>query len=89
MDKSGPAYAQHYAAAVRWLELTVALAMVHRGDALDKDRRRAITTEILGRWRGNRGEGWTPTVSDLDNLYEAGVRWAVENTRVRLFDQGA
>jgi hypothetical protein len=86
MDKSLPASPQHFAAALRWVEMTVAHAMVFRNDPLEKDRRRAIATEIVGRWRGNRGAEWTPTVGDVDRLYESTVKWAVEQTGVRLFD---
>lgn len=85
MDKSQPAFPQHYAAAVRWVELTVAHAMVRRGDVLDKERRRQVTLEIVGRWRGNRPPTWQPTVEDLDNLFDATLRWTVQQTPTTLF----
>ncbi len=86
MDKNQPAARQHYVAALRWVEMCVAHAMVYRNDPLDKERRRAITSAIIGRWRGNRGTDWNPTVGDLDRLYESAVRWMVSETGVRLFD---
>ncbi|MEK6702016.1 MAG: hypothetical protein AABZ53_07125 [Planctomycetota bacterium] len=86
MDKDAPAQVQHYNAAIRWVGLTVTHAMVFRGDPLDKDLRRTTVMDILGRWRGNRGTTWTPSIADLDRLYEATIKWAVENTNARLFE---
>jgi len=86
VEKSRVAHPAHEQAAVRWVELTVAHAMVRRGDVLDKARRRAITEELVGRWRGNRGPQWRPTIADLDALFDTTVRWVVENTGVTLFD---
>ncbi len=86
MDKDALANTQHYQAAVRWVGLTVTHAMVFRGDPLDREHRRTTVLDILGRWRGNRGETWQPSIADLDRLYEATIKWAVENTGARLFD---
>ena len=87
MDKSQPAIPPHVAAAYRWVELSVAMAMVKRADApLTKAGRQEVARQIIGRWRGNRAPGWTPSVADLDGLFESTTRWLVENTDVKLFD---
>lgn len=88
MDKSRPAHPAHYEAALRHVHLTVALAMVYRDDSLDKEIKRRTAEEIIGRWRGNRGESWHPTVADLDQLFESASRWLMQTTPLKLFGEG-
>lgn len=66
--------------------MTIAHTMVFRNDTLDKETRRRTTTEIIGRWRGNRGTEWQPTIGDLDRLYEATVQWVIRHAGVNLFE---
>jgi hypothetical protein len=86
VEKTRAAHPAHYQAALRWVEMTVAHTMVFRGDPLDKDQRRAHATAIIGRWRGNRGTDWHPTIADLDRLYEGAVQWVVQHSGVNIFE---
>lgn len=80
-NKADPA-PEHYAAALfRWVEMTVALTMVHGQEPLDSGERKARTAEIIGRWRGNRGEDWKPTIGDLDRLIESTLLWGGQRVR--------
>lgn len=85
-QKHDPAPEVFLSATLRWVEMTVALTMVHRGEALSHEDRRAKTEEIVARWRGNRGPDWKPTVADVDALVESTLRWA--NGRVRPMFEG-
>ena len=86
MDKTQIAHSAHLQAALRWVHLTVTHTMVYRGDALDKERRQRTLEEWLGRWRGNRGAEWQPTMGDIDRLYESVVQWVVQHAGVNLFE---
>lgn len=65
-----------------WVEFTVAMAMDFRREPLDRDRRQALTQEILGRWRGNRRDVPAATGADSAALFETTIRWVVENTGI-------
>lgn len=86
VEKSQIAHPAHHQAALRWMHLTVTHTMVFRGDPLDKEARQRTLNEIMGRWRGNRGAEWQPTVADLDRLYEATIQWVVQHAGVNLFE---
>jgi hypothetical protein len=86
VEKTQLAHPAHQQAALRWVEMTIAHTMVFRNDTLDKETRRRTTTEIIGRWRGNRGTEWQPTIGDLDRLYEATVQWVIRHAGVNLFE---
>jgi hypothetical protein len=81
LNKDEPAPEHYMQAALRWVEMTVALCMVHASDTLSHEERRRRTQEIVGRWRGNRGETWQPTIRDIDRLIESTILWA--GSRVR------
>jgi len=81
LNKDEPAPEHYIQAALRWVEMTVALSMVHASDTLSHEERRRRTQEIVGRWRGNRGETWQPTIRDIDRLIESTILWA--GSRVR------
>lgn len=76
LNKNEPAPDHYIQAALRWVEMTVALTMVHAAEPLNHQERRRRTESIVGRWRGNRGESWQPTIRDMDGLIESTVLWA-------------
>lgn len=82
MDKHLPASRAHLQAAVRWLDMSVALTMAYENVPLDREMRRQVMEDILGRWRGNRGEEWQPTPSDIDQLMESTTVWLSERVGV-------
>lgn len=81
LNKDEPAPDHYYQATLRWVEMTVALTMVHAAERLTHDERRKKTVEIVGAWRGNRGDAWQPTIREMDGLIESTLLWAT--TRVR------
>lgn len=83
LNKDEPAPDHYIQAAMRWVEMTVALSMVHASEALSHEERRRRTQEIVGRWRGNRGETWQPTIRDMDSLIESTITWAGARVRPR------
>ena len=85
MDKNQVASSSHLKATLRWVDLTVALVMVHRNMRMERDYRRAIVEERLARWKGNRQPNWEPTAADLDQLVEATTRWAFDEMQLPLF----
>lgn len=86
MDKSKIASKSHFNATLRWVDLTVALVMVHKGMTLESDTRRALVEDRVNRWRGNRSMEWQPTASDVDQLVEATTRWAFDEMRLPVFE---
>lgn len=82
LDKSQPASQAHVQAAIRWLDMTVALTMAYQSMPLDREARRKILEEMLGRWRGNRGDDWHPTPHDIDQLMESTTLWLTDRIRV-------
>jgi len=75
-NKDDPAPEHYINAAMRWVEMTVALCMVHASEPLSHEVRRSKSQEIIGRWRGNRGDTWQPTIRDMDRLIESTIIWA-------------
>ncbi|MDX2147364.1 MAG: hypothetical protein SFZ23_07555 [Planctomycetota bacterium] len=82
-DKTATATNSHLSAAIRWVDLTVAMVMVHSGEPASRLRRRQVVSDLLDRWRGNRQPTWTPTVGDIDRLVESVTQWQAQ--RVPLF----
>ena len=80
-DKADVAPEHYSSAMMRWVEMTVALTMIHANEPLDAEERRRRTVEIVGRWKGNRAEGWQPTIGDMDRLIESTMTWA--NGKIR------
>lgn len=62
--------------------MSVALAMAYQNLPLDREVRRRVMEDLLGRWRGNRGEEWQPTPADIDQLMESATLWLAERVRV-------
>lgn len=83
MDEAGPRDRMPSVAEI-WVEFTVAMAMDVRREPLDRERRRALTEEILGRWRGNRRETPAATGADSASLFEATIRWIVDEVGVEV-----
>ncbi len=86
MDKSKIASKSHFNATLRWVDLTVALVMVHKGMTLENDMRRTLVEDRLNRWRGNRSMEWQPTAYDIDQLVEATTRWSFDEMQLPVFE---
>lgn len=86
MDKSQVASKSHMNATLRWVDLTVALVMVHKGMSLERQTRTALVEDRLNRWRGNRTLDWKPTAHDVDQLVEATTRWAFGEMELPVFE---
>lgn len=86
MDKSQIASKSHLNATLRWVDLTVALVMVHKGMQLERGLRSTLVEDRLNRWRGNRTLEWKPTAYDIDQLVEATTRWAFDEMEMPVFE---
>jgi len=82
VDKSKVASKSHFNATLRWVDLTVALVMVHKGMTLESETRRTLVEERINRWRGNRSMDWQPTAYDIDQLVEATTRWSFDEMQM-------
>ncbi|MEN0019312.1 MAG: hypothetical protein AAF747_00350 [Planctomycetota bacterium] len=82
-----PSYWDDAGLAGIWVEFTVAMANDAKGERMSFEERRAKAEEIIGRWRGNRPAGAVKAKGDeLRALFEATIRWVVEETDIVLDD---